>query len=76
MKNDRLANELNQLTKLYKDLVTIAESLRTQGDRNSSAAVQGVAFGLQDCQLNILTSLVNDPARSKVSKVSGNAGVF
>ena len=63
MKNDRLANELNQLTQLYKDLIVIAEDLRVQGDRQHSKAIQDVAFGLQTSQLNILTSMVNNPTR-------------
>ena len=76
MKNDRLANELNQLTQLYKELVVVAEDLRTQGDRKNSQAVQNIAFGLQNSQLNILTSLVKDPTRNKTVANGHNLGVF
>ena len=76
MKNDRLANELNQLTQLYKDLIVVAEDLRAQGDRKNSLAVQNVAFGLQNSQLNILTSLVNDTSRNKNVVNGYNSGIF
>ena len=76
MKNDRLANELNQLTQLYKELVVVAEDLRSQGDRKNSQAVQNIAFGLQNSQLNILTSLVKDPSRNKNVSNGQNSGIF
>lgn|GEM_PF-4100009 len=76
MKNDKLANELNQLTQLYKDLVVVAENLRNQGDRKNSLEVQNIAFGLQNSQLNIVTSLVRDPSRNKKVSNSYNPGVF
>jgi len=76
VKNDKLANELNQLTQLYKDLVVVAENLRNQGDRKNSLEVQNIAFGLQNSQLNIVTSLVRDPSRNKKVSNSYNPGVF
>ena len=76
MKNDRLANELNQLTQLYKELVVVAEDLRMQGDKKNSQAVQSIAFGLQNSQLNILTSLVKDPSRNKTVSNGYNSGIF
>lgn len=68
MNSDRLANELNQLTDLYKSLISVSENLRNIGDRDNSLAIQEIAFGLQNCQLNILTSMINDPGRSNNSK--------
>lgn len=65
--NNRLSNELNQLTKLYKELISISENLRIQGDLENSRAIQETAFGLQTCQLNILTSMVNDPTKGAKS---------
>ncbi len=68
LNSDRLANELNQLTDLYKSLISVSENLRNIGDRDNSLAIQEIAFGLQNCQLNILTSMINDPGRSNNSK--------
>ncbi|TQV85826.1 hypothetical protein [Aliikangiella coralliicola] len=65
MNSNRIADELNRLTELHKELVIIAEKLRIGGDSDNSKAVLEVAFGLQSSQLNILTSMVNDPTRTR-----------